>query len=113
VIAERGQPHGSGLGTSGMSSRERSPGCTASAACASAGNAGTTSMKPSSAHPDRASGPYSPHWQQSLANHEQNQYLTPARKRHPTPLSRVRTEPSKLGQQSGCCDPLQDGRGSG
>ncbi len=49
LIARRGTEHGSGLGTQrwGLSS-ERSPTCTGSAACASAGRSATTSTKRSS-----------------------------------------------------------------
>ncbi len=50
AIAERGQPHGTDLGTFRWVV-ERTISCTASAACPSAGNDATTSMKHSLASP--------------------------------------------------------------
>lgn len=56
VIAERGQPHGTGLGVfRWVVERTHPPGCTASAAYASAGNDAMTSTKPSSASPPASS----------------------------------------------------------
>lgn len=49
VIAARGQPTAAARASSGTSSRERSPGCTAPAACVSAGSDATTSTRRSSA----------------------------------------------------------------
>ncbi|MDH6522699.1 hypothetical protein M2163_000793 [Streptomyces sp. SAI-135] len=55
AIAERGQPHSTGLGTFRWAVETPPPSCTASAARASTGNDATTSTKPSSHSPSAQS----------------------------------------------------------
>lgn len=60
VIAARGQPTAAARASSGTSSRERSPGCTAPAACVSAGSDATTSTRRSSASSPASAPPTRP-----------------------------------------------------